>query len=78
MNSAQRRQARREFPHIVEMRPRREGERYFEHDNRVDNGRAWCRKQFKKGAWRYTEHWDYSVFYFANEKDATFFALKWA
>ena len=77
MNSAQRRQARREFPHMVEVKPR-DGERYFEHDGRVDDGRKWCRKQLKKNSWRATEMWDHAIFYFANEKDATFFALKWA
>ena len=77
MNSAQRRQARREFPHLVEVKARAE-ERYFEHDARVDGGRRWCRKQFKKGAWRYTEHFDHSVFYFADERDAVHFALKWS
>ena len=77
MNSAQRRQARRGYPYTVEIKARRE-EMYIQHDSRVDSGRKWCRKQFKKGAWRYTEHWDHSVFYFANEQDATFFALKWS
>lgn len=77
MNSAQRRQARREFPHIVEVKARSD-ERYFEHDGRVDAGRKWCRRQFKNGSWRYTEHFDHSVFYFTNERDATFFALKWS
>ena len=77
MNSAQRRQARREFPHQVEVKARSE-ERYFEHDSRVEQGRHWCRKQLKKNTWRTTEMWDYSIFYFVNEKDATFFALKWA
>ena len=77
MNSAQRRHARREFPHMVEVKARPE-EMYFQHDRRLDSGRAWCRRQFKKGAWRYTEFWDHAIFYFANERDATFFALKWS
>ena len=76
MNSAQRRQARREFPHRVTVKPRA-GERYFEHDNRVDGGRFWCRRQLKKNSWRSTELWDEAIFYFANERDAAFFALKW-
>lgn len=77
MNSAQRRQARREFPHRVEVKPRSD-ERYFEHDRRIEDGRKWCRKQLKKGQWRATEMWDHAIFYFANERDATFFALRWA
>lgn len=77
MNSAQRRQTRREYPHLVEVKARSD-ERYFEHDERVDAGRAWCRKRLKQGCWRSTEMWDHAIFYFANEKDAAFFALKWA
>ena len=77
MNSAQRRQTRRHFSHTVEVRARAE-EYYFEHDSRVDSGRAWCRKQFDKDSWRYTEHFDHCIFYFANERDAVHFALKWS
>lgn len=77
MNSAQRRQARREFPHRVELTALTT-EQYYKHDNRVDFARVWCRRQLKKNSWRSTEMWDHAIFYFANEKDATFFALKWA
>ena len=76
MNSAQRRQARRGFPHMVTVRPN-DSEKYFEHDNRVDAGRAWCRRQLTNGSWRAMELWDEAIFYFAKEQDATYFALKW-
>jgi len=77
MNSAQRRQARREHPHMVTIKAR-ESDRYLDHDSRVDRGRAWCRKQLKKGSWRSSDFWDEAIFYFATEKDATYFALKWS
>lgn len=77
MNSAQRRQSRREFPHVVSMQAS-ESRRYFEHDARVTKARTWCRKQFGKGAWRMAEGWDHTEFKFAREKDAAFFALKWS
>lgn len=76
MNSAQRRQARREFPHRVEVKARPD-KRYIDHDIKVEDSRKWCRKKLKKNSWRSVENWDETVFYFANEKDATFFALKW-
>jgi hypothetical protein len=31
----------------------------------------------KEGQWQHTELWDHAIFYFASQKDATFFALKW-
>lgn len=77
MNSAQRRQARREYPHRVSVKAQM-NERYHYHDSRVEQGRHWCCKQFKRGSWRTIGLWDETIFYFANEKDATYFALKWA
>ena len=76
MNSAQRRRARRGFPYVVVVRAQ-EYKRYFEHDNRVDQGRAWCRRQFEKGSWLYREGWDHAEFKFAREQDAVYFSLKW-
>lgn len=77
MNSAQRRQARREFPHIVTMQAR-ENRRYFEHDDRVAKACTWCRRQFGSKGWRLSEGWQHAEFKFAREKDAVYFALKWS
>ena len=77
MNSAQRRQARREFPHIVIVKAP-ESRRYFEHDARVAQAAKWCRKQFGRGGWRMSEGWQHSEFKFAREKDAVYFSLKWS
>lgn len=76
MNSAQRRQARRKFPHVVSMSADKH-RRYFEHDAQVDQGRAWCRRQFEKGSWLYRESWNRADFKFAREQDAVLFALRW-
>lgn len=77
MNSAQRRQARREFPHIVSMQAP-ESRRYFEHDARVEQAQKWCRRQFGSKGWRMAEGWQHAEFKFAREKDAVYFSLKWA
>ena len=77
MNSAQRRRARREYPHIVKMSADRH-RRYFEHDAEVDRAAKWCRKQFGSNGWRLSEGWSHTVFKFARERDAAFFALKWS
>lgn len=77
MNSAQRRQVRREFTHIVSMSANRH-RRYHDHDAEVDQAAKWCRKQFSKGSWRMAEGWARTEFKFAREKDAVYFALKWA
>jgi hypothetical protein len=77
MNSAQRRQARREFAHIVTMSASQHRV-YFEHDARVDLAVKWCQKQFGRGSWRMTEGWFRTEFKFAREKDAVYFALKWS
>ena len=77
MNSAQRRAARREFPHTVTLKA--QGfERYIDHDTKVEQCRSWCQRQFGQGSWRATELYDHTTFYFAKEKDATYFALKWS
>ena len=77
MNSAQRRQARREFPHVVAIRAVT-SERYLDHDHRVSVARTWCRKQFGKNNFRCQTDWDSTEFKFVREKDATLFALKWS
>jgi hypothetical protein len=75
MNSAQRRKAKKLYQHTVTIKARMT-ENYYQHDKQVVRSRTWCRKNFRKGTWRYTERWDETVFYFSNEKDATYFALK--
>ncbi len=77
MNSAQRRQARREFLHVVTIRAIT-SERYFDHDHRVSVAQTWCRKQFGKNNFRCQSDWDSTEFKFVREKDATLFALKWS
>lgn len=77
MNSAQRRQARREFPHVVKLKAL-SGERYYDHDHRVSVAQTWCRKKFGKGNFRSQTDWDHTDFKFVREKDAVHFALKWA
>lgn len=77
MNSAQRRRARREFPHVVSLKPS-ESERYFQHDSRVAAASHWCRRQFNEGTWASKQLWNYAEFKFSKEKDAVYFALKWA
>lgn len=77
MNSAQRRQARRELQHVVLLKPET-GNRYFQHDGRVSVARAWCKRQIHKGSWQCKARWDHAEFRFSNEKDAVYFALKWS
>lgn len=77
MNSAQRRQARREFAHIVSMSANHH-RLYRDHDAEVVQAVKWCQKQFGKGSWRIAEGWARADFKFAREKDAVYFALKWA
>lgn len=77
MNSAQRRQARREFSHVIAIRAVT-SERYFDHDHRVSVAQTWCRKQFGKNNFRCQSDWDSTEFKFVREKDAALFALKWS
>ncbi len=77
MNSSQRRQARRGYPHVVQINAN-PMERYFHHDHKVAEAQAWCRKQFGKGKFRAHTDWDRTEFKFIREKDAVHFALKWA
>lgn len=77
MNSAQRRQARREFSHVITIRAVT-SERYFDHDHRVSVAQTWCRRQFGKNNFRCHTDWDSTDFKFVREKDATLFALKWS
>lgn len=75
MNSAQRRKANKLFQYKVQI-VASNTERYFHHDEKVQHAKAWCKRQFKD-RWRVTSDWNSSSFGFANEKDATYFALKW-
>lgn len=77
MNSAQRRQARREFAHTASMSSDQHL-RYFEYDAEVYRAAKWCQKQFGKGSFRMAKGWSRSEFKFAREKDAAYFALKWS
>ena len=77
MNSALRRQARREFPHVVTI-VATTSERYVDHDHRVGAAQTWCFKQFGRANFRCHTDWDRADFKFAREKDATYFMLKWA
>ncbi len=77
MNSAQRRQARRGYPHVVAIKAI-ESDRYFHHDHRVSVAQTWCRRQFGRDNFRCHTDWDHTEFKFAREKDATLFALKWS
>ena len=77
MNSAQRRQARREFAHTVSISANRH-RLYRDHDAEVSQAVKWCRKQFSRGSWRMAEGWARADFKFAREKDAVYFALKWS
>ena len=75
MNSAQRRKAKREHPHIITIRTA-ESQYYYKHDEKVNKAVQWCKKNCK-GSWKTDTSWDYAEFKFANHKDATIFALKW-
>jgi hypothetical protein len=68
VNSAQRRQARRDFPYAVSIK---------NHEHRVSVAYTWCKKQFGPGTFSSSTDWDSAVFKFHREKDAAFFALKW-
>ncbi len=76
MNSAQRRKAKRGHPHIITLRTA-EQKRYFEHDQKVELAIRWCRKNCK-GSWKNENGWDHAEFKFSEQKDAVYFALKWA
>jgi len=76
MNSAQRRKTNREHPHKVTITVA-EQQRYYEHDEKVHKAVQWCKKN-SKDSWRIENDWDHAVFKFANQKDAIYFALKWA
>jgi hypothetical protein len=76
MNSLQRRKSKREHPHSVTIRTV-EQEQYFKHDEKVHKAVQWCRKHCKD-SWRIASDWDHADFKFSNQKDAIYFALKWA
>ena len=76
MNSAQRRKANKLYQYTVVLKAVK-SERYIDHDRKVQHAKAWCKKQFK-GNWRATSDWDCAYFGFTKERDATYFALKWA
>ena len=75
MNSSQRRKLKREHPHVIAIECK-SGERYFEHDNRVQIARKWCKKNCN-GSWKTDGNWNVVFFKFSEGKDATFFALRW-
>ena len=77
MNSSQRRRNRRYFPFVVTVSASYP-ERYFQHDDKVEDAVAWCRKQLKKDTWQSAQYWDHSDFKFVKKSDAVFFRLKWA
>lgn len=80
MNSQQRRKNRRYFDATYIYKVRLScpvGLRYFEWDRKVEEMDIWCKKQFQK-KWTYTQDWDHSIFYFSENRDATYFALKWS
>ena len=76
MNSRQRRKTKREHPHIVTIRTS-EQQQYYEHDEKVYKAVRWCVKNCK-GTWRNENDWDHAEFKFSNQKDAVYFALRWA
>ena len=76
MNSSQRRRNQRHFAFVIAV-PASHAEQYFQHDEKIDDAVAWCRKRFKKDTWQATRYWDHSDFKFAKESDAVFFRLKW-
>lgn len=76
MNSAQRRKANKLYQHTVVLNAT-DADRYIYHDEKVQHAKAWCKKQFKD-RWRSTSDWDCAYFGFTNERDATYFALKWS
>jgi len=75
MNSAQRRKSKREFPHTIKL-VAQNGKRYFEHDEKVNNARKWCDRNFRD-SYRVIYRYDNAEFKFTKEKDAVIFALKW-
>jgi len=75
MNSAQRRKAKRGHPYAITIEVASQ-QRYFEHDEKVYQAVGWCAKHCE-GTWRNETNWDHAVFKFSNQKDATYFALKW-
>lgn len=77
MNSSQRRRNRRYFPFVVTVSAKHP-ERYFQHDDKIEDAQTWCRKQLKKDTWQSAQYWDHSDFKFVKESDAVFFRLKWA
>jgi hypothetical protein len=76
MNSAQRRQAKREHPHVTTIHAKIHHP-YYEHDEKVYYAVNWCRKHCK-GSFLYATSWDCAEFKFSNQKDAVYFALKWS
>lgn len=75
MNSSQRRQSKREFPHSIKL-VAAPGFAYSEHDDKVMAARNWCKWNSRSG-FKVKSDWDQAEFRFATEKDAVHFALKW-
>ena len=76
MNSSQRRRNKRQFAFVVKV-PASHAEQYFQHDEKIENAVAWCRKQFEKDTWQSAQYWDHSDFKFVKESDWLLFMLKW-
>jgi hypothetical protein len=76
MNSSQRRQSKRGFPHSIKLVAGTGFAAYFEHDDKVMVARNWCKWNCRDGFTANT-FWDHTEFKFASEKDAVMFALKW-
>lgn len=75
VNSSQRRQSKRGFPHSIKL-VAETGFAYFEHDDKVMAARNWCKWHCRDG-FKVKTDWDHAAFQFATEKDAVMFALKW-
>jgi hypothetical protein len=76
MNSAQRRKSKRGHPHIITIHTKVQAT-YREHDEKVYQAVGWCKKNCK-GVWKCDTGWDHADFKFSEQKDAVYFALKWA
>lgn len=78
MNSKQRRQRYRAFPHEFTIHAKQH-ERYFGFDERVDQANAWLKKQAKRSQWTRDRHgYNHQTFRFRDGGLATAFALKFS
>jgi hypothetical protein len=75
MNSSQRRKLNRALPHSIKIQAM-PGLAYFEHDDKVEIAKKWC-KNNAKGVYQVKTFWDKAIFDFSDKGDAVHFALKW-